>query len=118
MQIAGWWTIFGGIALGTVGGVLSGLSERQEDRALRLSVQFDTTTGAQMQYEDVQGDYEAALRKGERQANAAIAFGVLGLAACIAGVAVLATDAAKRRRPGAAKARVRASGPLGLEVRF
>lgn len=116
MQVAGWWTIFGGVALGTIGGVLSGLSEREEDRALRLSVQFDTQTGAQAQYEDVKGEYEAALDKGQRQANAAIAFGVLGLAACIAGVAVLTADGVKRRK--ASRAKVRAHGPLGLEVRF
>ena len=124
MQTAGWWTLFGGVAVATLAGVMAGLAERQEDRALRLAVRFELDTGAQTEFADVQGDYESTLRKGRAQANAGIALAVLGLAASIAGVAVLAVAAKAQRKanPGQAnpgKAAERLEWRRGgMQVRF
>lgn len=116
MQTAGWWTLFGGVAVGTLAGVMAGLAERQEDRALRLSVRFELDTGAQSQYQDVRGEYESTLRKGRAQANAGIALAVIGLAATVAGIAVLAV-AGKAQRKRSTTARWRLHGD-GMTVRF
>lgn len=119
MQAAGWWTIFGAVAVGTLAGVMAGLAERQEDRALRLSVRFELATGAQSRYADVQGEYESALRRGRAHAGAGIGLAVVGLAALVAGVTVLgvASARAKRDRPPRSGARMQWRGS-GMQVRF
>lgn len=122
MQTAGWWTLFGGFAIGTVAGVLAGLAEREEDRAVRLSVRYDLDTGEQPLYEEIRADYERTLRKGRAEANAAIALGVVGLGAAVAGLTVLLVAQsrdrrAKRAAPPATAKRVRVLGG-GLQVRF
>lgn len=119
MQTAGWWTLFGGVAVGTLAGVMAGLAERQEDRALRLSVRFELDTGAQTRFEDVQGEYDAALRRGRAQANAGIALAVIGLAAAVAGIAVLGVAGARERKAASRKdsARLQWRGS-GMQVRF
>jgi hypothetical protein len=117
LQVAGWWTLFGGVSIGTLAAVMAGLAERQEDRALRLSVFFDIDTRAQSRYEDVQGEYEAALRKGRAQANAGIALAVIGLGAAVAGVAMLGVAARNQRRANKSKASARLQW-RGMQVRF
>ena len=120
MQTAGWWTLFGGFAIGTVAGVLAGLAEREEDRAVRLSVKYDLDSGAQPQYADIQNEYENSLRKGRAEANAAIALAVVGLGAAVAGLSVLLVGQVRdrqRKRNAPVNARVRVRGG-GLQVRF
>lgn len=120
MQTAGWWTLFGGFAIGTVAGVLAGLAEREEDRAVRLSVKYDLDSGAQPQYADIQNEYENSLRKGRAEANAAIALAVVGLGAAVAGLSVLLVGQMRdrqRKRSAPVNARVRVRGG-GLQVRF
>lgn len=119
LQTAGWWTLFGGVAIGTLAGVMAGLAERQEDRALRLSVRFDLDTGAQPRFADVQGEYESTLRKGRAQANAGIALAVIGLAAAAAGIAVLGVAGVRQRKAAGRKdaARLQWRGG-GMQVRF
>jgi len=119
MQTAGWWTLFGGVAVGTLAGVMAGLAERQEDRALRLSVRFELDTGAQTRFEDVQGEYESTLRKGRAQANAGIALAVIGLAAAVAGIAVLGVAGVRQRKAAGRRdgARLQWRGS-GMQVRF
>lgn len=119
LQVAGWWTLFGGVSIGTLAAVMAGLAERQEDRALRLSVFFDIETRAQSRYEDVQGEYEAALRKGRAEANAAIALAVIGLGAAVGGIAMLAVAARNQRRAAKAKPNARVQWRMGgMQVRF
>ena len=119
MQAVGWWTLFGGVAVGTLAGVMAGLAERQEDRALRLSVRFDLATGAQTRYEDVEGEYESALRRGRAQANAGIGLAVVGLAAVVAGVAVLGVASARARRDRAPRSNARLHWRgSGMQVKF
>lgn len=119
MQTAGWWTLFGGVAVGTLAGVMAGLAERREDRALRLSVRFELDTGAQTRFEDVQGEYDSALRRGRAQANAGIALAVIGLAAAVAGIAVLGVAGVRQRKAANRKdsARLQWRGS-GMQVRF
>lgn len=119
MQTAGWWTLFGGFAIGTVAGVLGGLAERQEDRAIRLAVRYDLETSAQPRYEDIRSDYESAVRRGRAQANAAIALAVIGIGAAVAGITVLAVAQARdRKSKRAASARRTRWLGSGVEVRF
>jgi len=119
LQVAGWWTLFGGVSIGTLAAVMAGLAERQEDRALRLSVFFDIGTRAQSRYEDVQGEYESALRKGRAEANAGIALAVIGLGGAVAGIAMLAVAARNQRRAAKPKPTSRLQGRMGgIQVRF
>lgn len=121
MQTAAWWTMFGAFALGTTAGVLSGLAERQEDRATRLSTLFDAETGAQPLYADRKDQYEGYLRRGEAQAQAALAVGVIAGAVTVAAITLFAIDARRQRGERAPKAGKRAAfgvGRRGLEVRF
>jgi hypothetical protein len=114
MQTAGWWTLFGGFAIGTVAGVLGGLAEREEDRAIRLSVRYDLTTNSQPQYQDIRSEYEQTLRKGHAEASAGIALAVVGLAAAVAGITVLAVAQARDRK---AKRTVKGTTARHLDLR-
>lgn len=121
LQTAAWWTMFGAFTVGTAAGVLSGLAERQEDRATRLSTLFDTNTGAQPRYADRQDEYEQYLRRGEAYAKAAIGVGVVAGAATVAAIALFAVDARRQRSERAPTKHERAALRLragGMEVRF
>jgi len=121
LQTAAWWTMFGAFAVGTTAGVLSGLAERQEDRATRLSTLFDSETGAQPLYADRQEEYEDYLRRGDAFAKAAIGVGVVAGVATITAITLFVIDARGQRadrgpREGRrARFRWRLSG---MEVRF
>lgn len=116
MQRAAWWTMFGTFALATTGGVFAGMAEVQEDRALRLASTVDLTTGGAYLYGDKQGEYQEILDKGERQAWIARGFLIGAGVTLIAGIALFAVDA-KRRKEKPNRARLRPTGS-GLEVRF
>lgn len=112
LQRAGWWSVFGGFALASVGGVFAGLAEAEEDRATRLVSQIDPETGGALQYSEFQADYEAILARGRRDAVLAQSFVAAGAVVLAAGIALFVADRVKRR-----PARVRA-GLGGLQVRF
>jgi hypothetical protein len=120
MQKAGWWTLFGGFVFATVGGVFSGLAERQEDKAQRIAVRFDENS-AQPNYEDVKNDYEQIVGRGRAFANSAIALGVIGGALAVAGITLLAVDEARLRKGKRKDGKRRAKLELrkgGLQVKF
>ncbi|HET6585224.1 MAG TPA: hypothetical protein VFG69_17320, partial [Nannocystaceae bacterium] len=117
MQKAGWWTLFGGFVFATVGGVFSGLAERQEDKAERIAVRFDEDS-AQPRYVDVKDDYEQIVGRGRAFASTAIALGVIGGALAVAGITLLAVDEARlRKRTGKRRARLELRKG-GLQVKF
>ncbi|MCX4242844.1 hypothetical protein [Paraliomyxa miuraensis] len=116
MQTAAWWTMFGAFATGTAAGVLSGLAERQEDRAVRLSTLYDLETGAQPLYADRKDEYEQYLQRGEAYARAAIGVGVIAGVATVAAITLFAIDA-RRQRPERRRTALRVRGG-GVEVRF
>ena len=121
MQKAGWWTLFGGFVFATVGGVFSGLAERQEDEAERIAAQFDENS-AQPNYEDVQEEYEQIVGRGKAYAGTAIGLGVVGGALAVAGITLLAVDEARLRKgkgKGKGKRRARLDVRRGkLQVKF
>ncbi|HEY8376551.1 MAG TPA: hypothetical protein VIK91_08685 [Nannocystis sp.] len=112
LQRGGWWCVFGGFALASVGGVFAGLAEAEEDRATRLVSQIDPMTGGAPPYREVQSDYEAILARGRRDAVLAQSFIAAGAVVLVAGLSLFLADRVKRR-----PARVRA-GLGGLQVRF
>jgi hypothetical protein len=121
LQTAGWWTLFGGFAIGTTAGVFAGLAERQEDRALRLATLFDATTGKQPVYADEQDDYERYLRRGRAYQRTAIGLAAVTGATVVAAIVLFAVDASRRRTPRGTTARRRvrmAPRAGGWEVRF
>ncbi|MBX7078445.1 MAG: hypothetical protein K1X88_04590 [Nannocystaceae bacterium] len=103
MEATGWWVLFGGVAVGTLAGVLAGLAERQEDRALRLSVRYDLETGEQPRYADVQREYEDTLQKGRAQAGGALALAIIGASAIVAGITITAVGRARAVRAAKGK---------------
>jgi hypothetical protein len=113
MQKAGWWTLFGGFVFATVGGVFSGLAERQEDKATRLASRFDQETGSQPLFADEQEEYKDTLRRGRIYQNTAIGLGAVAGAVAIAALTLFIVDARRGRR--GERARV---APGGLQVRF
>ncbi len=121
MQSAAWWTMFGAFAVGTGAGVLAGLSERQEDRATRLSTLFDGSTGAQPLYADRKDEYEQYLSRGQAYANAAVGVGVVSGLATVTAITLFAIDARRQRKERAPNSKQRAQvRPRlgGMEVRF
>ena|SRR5688572_11740842 len=121
LQTAGWWTLFGAFAVGTTAGVLAGLAERQEDRALRLATLFDGETMAQPEYEDEQAEYERYLRRGKAYQRGAIGLAAVSGAVVIAGIVLFAIDASRRKAAGksAQRARVQVRPTVGgWEVAF
>ena len=118
LQTAAWWTMFGAFAVGTTAGVLSGLAERQEDRATRLSSLFDAETGAQPLYADRKDEYEGHLRRGKAYANAALGVGIVAGVATITAITLFAIDAKRQRKTKEKpKAALRLNAG-GVEVRF
>ncbi len=110
--------MFAGFTIGTVGGVLAGIAERQEDKATRLAVSFDLETGSQPLYSDVKGEYQQALDRGRAAQKAAIALGVIGIATAIAGVAVLVVDRQRNKAGRKTARRVEAVFNGGIGARF
>ena len=100
MQTAGWWTLFAGFAVGTTAGVFAGLSERQEDRAVRLATLFDAETGAQPLYADEQAEYEKILDRGRAYQRTAIGLAVVTGVTVAAAVTLFSIDASRRRGKG------------------
>ena len=120
LQRGAWWSMFGAFALASAGGVFAGLAEVQEDKAERLAITLDSSTGMQLPYADIQGEYEDILRTGRR--DAAVAKGLIsgGAGFLVAGVVLFIVHAVRARKADANKTdapRVRAARG-GLEVRF
>jgi len=122
LQRGAWWSMFGAFTLASAGGVFAGLAEVQEDRAERLAITLDSSTGMQLPYADIQGEYEDILRIGRR--DAAVAKGLIagGAGFLVGGVVLFIVHAVRARKadankPRAPAPRVRAARG-GLEVRF
>lgn len=116
MRVAAWWTMFGTVALGSVGGIFSGLAERQEDEAERLALGFDLETGKRLEYEEYADDYEAILDRGNTYQWVSRGFLIgagVALATSITLFAVQAKRDARERRVA-----LRGVSPFGLEVGF
>jgi hypothetical protein len=126
LQRAGWWTMFGAVALATGGAIFSGLAERQEDEAERLALGFDLETGRRTEYEQVADRYQRILDRG--RTDQAVSRGLLigAGAAFAASVTLFAVQAARSRTEGRAggadrrgSATVRPGvGAGGFEVAF
>lgn len=126
-QRGAWWSMFGAFALGSAAGVFAGLAEVQEDKATRLAITLDSTTGSALVYADHKAEYEKILSVGRR--DAAVARGLIAGAGgfLVAGVVLFIVHAVHTRKaedakrpagsPGPAPARV-GLGRGGLEVRF
>ncbi len=117
LQRAGWWSMFGAFALASTGGVFAGLAEVQEDKAERLTLTLDASTGSKLVYEGIEAEYDDILRVGRRDAALAKGFLVAGGGFLIAGVALFIVHATRGRKASAATARLRPAAG-GLEVRF
>ena len=114
----GWWFMFGAFALASTGGVFAGLTEVQEDKAERLTITLDSSTGAALVYADIKDEYEHTLRVGRRDAALAKGFLAAGGGFLIAGITFFIVHATRGRKAASkAKAQLRPTGG-GLEVRF
>ncbi len=118
LQRAAWWTLFGGFALASAGGVFAGLAEVQEDRAERIATTIDLESGGQYMYADKQAEYEDLLAKGERQQWVARGL-LIGAGVTLgAAIAIFAVDGARARKQAPRRARRMNFGAGGLEVAF
>lgn len=117
LQVAGWWSIFSAITLGTAAGVVAGFAQRESDQALRLATRVDTEAGRQLLYADYEDEYEDILRRGRQLDTATITLGVLAGATGIAAITLFIVDAQRRHRRARKQPRTRAHA-LGWEVRF
>lgn len=135
-QRGAWWSMFGAFALGSAAGVFAGLAEVQEDKATRLAITLDSTTGSALVYADHKAEYEKILSVGRR--DAAVARGLIAGAGgfLVAGVVLFIVHAVHTRKAEDAKRRVPSQLPApsapttsptparvglgrgGLEVRF
>jgi hypothetical protein len=121
LQRGAWWSMFGAFALASAGGVFAGLAEVQEDKAERLAITLDSSTGMQLPYADIQGEYNDILRVGRRDAGVAKGFLAGGAGFLVAGVVLFIVHAVRVRKADAAKRTRTARVGLargGLEVRF
>lgn len=123
MQAAAWWTMFGAVSLGTAGGVFAGLAEREEDRAVRLSRNFNPETGSRKSFEDVEDDYDRALRRGNAYSWTSRGLLIGGGALLITSITLFAVHAKRsgaegKGRDDRRRARLRSIGPGSLEVSF
>ena len=116
LQRGGWWCMFGAFALASTGGVFAGLAEVQEDKAERLALTLDASTGAKLVYGDIEGEYANILKVGRRDAALAKGFLAVGGGFLVAGIALFIVHATRARKSGVT-ARLRPVAG-GLEVRF
>ena len=129
LQRGAWWSMFGAFALGSAAGVFAGLAEVQEDKATRLAITLDSTTGSALVYADHKAEYEKILSVGRRDAAAArgLIAGAGGF--LVAGVVLFIVHAVRTRKADAATRRAPSQLPApsparlglargGLEVRF
>ena len=115
LQAAAWWTTFGGVALGTAGGVLAGIAEARQDQADRLAYGFDLNTGRATLYGDVADEYEELLDQGVLYQNLARGFIIAGGATVIAGIVMFAVEGTRRRKAERASPRDEASGTASTD---
>jgi hypothetical protein len=121
LQRGAWWSMFGAFALASTGGVFAGLAEVQEDKAERLAITLDSSTGMQLPCADIQGEYADILRVGRRDAGVARGFLAASTGFLVAGVALFIVHAVRvRKADRARRARDARVGVArgGLEVRF
>jgi len=124
LRTAAWWTMFGAVALGTVGGIFSGLAERREDEAERLALGFDLETGRRFVYEEHAEEYASILDEGVRFQWTSRGFLIGAGAALVTSITLFAVQAKRERDPSMrAHARqrrlgLRRLGPDGVEVAF
>ena len=115
LQAAGWWTLFGTVVLGTTGGVLAGLAERQEEEAIRATQMLNLSTGASLEYSEISEQYEQMIDRGERLSWGARGFFIVGAATAITSITLFALD----RKRHAQEDRVSVIfGPGSASVRF
>ena len=120
LMAAGWWTMFGAVALGTTGGVFAGLAEREEDRAARTARTFDLETGARSLYVDERSDYEATIDRGNAFMWTSRGLLIGAGATLVASITLFALHAKNERgsRKDRKRARLRSVGPGSVEVAF
>lgn len=116
LQLAGWWSIFGGVTLATAGGIFAGLAEREQTEAASLATSFDPVLGSRLVFEDVQTDYERHVQRGNAYAWTSRGFLIVGGAGIITGIVLFALD--KKRGATTDTVRVRVGGASRLEVTF
>ena len=103
LQAGAWWSLFATAGLATAGGVFAGLSERQEDEAIRVTQLVDLSTGSSYEYADIAQDYERMLDRGEQLSWAARGFFIASAATAITSITLFALD---RRRQKSGRRRV------------
>lgn len=113
LQAAGWWTMFGAVALATTGGVFVGMMANEEDKAFRLAVPLDQATGRHRVFGTVQAEYEEIYARGEKFEKTAHALLISGGVTAIVSTVLLAVHAGREKR--ASRVAVTATG---LELTF
>ncbi|MEM6292893.1 MAG: hypothetical protein AAGA54_16580 [Myxococcota bacterium] len=116
LQRIGWYHVLATFGLATTAGLLAGLAEREEDRAIRIANAFDVDAGEAPLYADRQDTYEAILDRGQALQTSAYVVGGLAAATGIAAIVIFAVDA-RRPEPSQTARRTR-FGPGSVEVRF
>jgi len=121
LEMAAWWTLFGAVTFATVGGVFSGLTEVEEDRASALATSLraegeDSPDLEYPRYETEKSEYEEILQRGNRYQWVSRSFMIVSGAALVAAVTLFIVHHRRdRRRRADARVRLEASG---IGVRF
>jgi hypothetical protein len=119
LEAAGWWTMFGAIALGTAGGVFAGLAESRIDEAERLGLTVGED-GRLPLYDDEAAEYDELVGQARGYNTTAITLLAIGGAAVVTSIALFSVEGARKRKQ-ARRVEARASfGPTraAVEVHF
>ena len=99
LQTAGWWTLFGAIAVATAGGVFVGLIDTKEGQISRIAKNTDATSGGSAPIFAAKMDrYDELVRQGQSYEKTAHALLITGGLAAAASLTLFIIDS-KRNKP-------------------
>lgn len=97
LQIAGWSSLLGGLALGAGASALLNAAQTSEGSAQRILRRFDETSGAHPIYAGVQTEYNKHLNRAAIRRSSALALSITAGVAFLTGVTLAIVGATQRK---------------------
>ena len=94
-QAAGWWTLFGAVALTTTGGLFLGLMDTEAGKARRIAEVYDPASGQHPVFATVKADYNDHLDRANTYQHTAHALLITGGVALLASIPLFVIHARK-----------------------
>jgi hypothetical protein len=114
-QAVGWWTLFGGVAATTAGGVFLGLMDASNSDARRIAERYEVSTSRHPIYGDVKKSYERSVDEAHRYQVTSHVLLISGAVALVASIPFFVIHQRRAKSQAQASSRF---GRHGLEFKF